>query len=175
MLLTILPDSTLDTMREMRLVATLGRRRRWSLLAQRSSCICHRCWWRHWRLLHQHLCVTICHGCTHSHSHSGSHCWPRTTTIALGMHILVERVLVVRILVVLLHPVTHIGRLPIVVRRVGTRVEIVRGQQIIVVEVPKAEHLMRRRCRLQFALLCHLPLLAHHTLQILEEITWRIR
>lgn len=36
--------------------------------------------------------------------------------------------------------------------------------------IPEAEHFVRRRCRLLLALLRHLPLLPHDTLQVLQEI-----
>lgn len=60
--------------------------------------------------------------------------------------------------VVLLHPIGHIG-LP-VVGDGGWR-------------IPKTEHLVRRRRRVQFALLRDLPLLPHYPLEVLEEIAWR--
>jgi len=60
--------------------------------------------------------------------------------------------------IVLLHPVGHIG-FPIVShsRR----------------RISEAEHLVRRRRRVQLALLRDLPFLPHHSLEILQEITRR--
>lgn len=60
--------------------------------------------------------------------------------------------------VVLLHPVGHVG-LP-VIGHGGRR-------------IPEAEHLVRRRRRVQLALLRDLPLLPHHPLEILQEVARR--
>lgn len=60
--------------------------------------------------------------------------------------------------VVLLYPIGYIGFS--VIGHSGWR-------------VAKAEHLVRRRRRVQFALLRDLPLLPHHPLEVLEEVAWR--
>lgn len=70
------------------------------------------------------------------------------------VHVLIEIVGAI----VLLHPVGHVG-LPVVGHRRW--------------RVAEAEHLVRRRRGVQFALLRDLPLLPHHPLQVLEKVARR--